>query len=131
MSSVEQVTSNNSFLQEVLPLLQEYGQTLETIREQVNALLEQIRKNLNCKPPLSIDQLDLDKSNLFLLRIYFFNLQGPAIEIAQHISQRITHAELDWSSRVELQLRLAAFEYLLHSTELMIDKVTEYINKNK
>lgn len=100
------------FVAAVVPLLKEYLDKLRSIAEQAQQL-----RDLVATERLGAEKKRLVQLKYDLLTQLAQRLRPPATHLAQQVSQRIEHGNLDEVDRVELRLRLAEFEHALLSVQ--------------
>ena len=104
--------------EKAIPLLEEYRAKLAAIADQaresgrkLKPLTEREQNSITTQEMNKLRrEITSQKFELMNLREAFVRLQVPASQLAQYISQRITHAAVEELLRIELRLRLAEFE---------------------
>jgi len=105
----------------VIPLLREYLNTLTEIAKRAHELrLQQEKLNALAQKGVDADEaMSLQTRNIYLtkeisyLQELFKRINTPASQLAQYVSQRITHSAVEDLLKIELRLRLGEFEAAL------------------
>ena len=120
---------SNRFATAVIPLLKEYTQKLDAMAQQAREIQGKHDKydrdsSAQKSRGLRAEYVDQIMQGLqaqySVLEQRYQRLLPAAHRLAQTVSQRIEHADLDDSTRLELALRLAEFESAITSTEMMM-----------
>ena len=105
MSQATTDLSTVEFAEGVIPLLKEYTQKLHSLTQSARGTLDQALDEAASKA-----QLRITRQGLADLVRYFNSLFPVLKQLAQAVSQRLEHTEMDDLTRLELRVRLAEFE---------------------
>ena len=98
-----------------LPLLREYHEKLEGIRNQLRTFKELVLKNAYAKDTENIIDAELRVVQEFLKRF-----KPAALDLSRQVSGMIDQGQVTPLERVEMKLRLAEFESILNELPRLI-----------
>jgi len=118
-----QQTESRRFAEAAASLLKEYSSKLEQIQSDMRQLRhrhDQLRDKYD-RAPFSSSDFPIIQQEYSALRQSFHTQEASLRKLAQRVSQRLEHADLDDVSRLELEVRLHELEAKLQQTEMLLD----------
>jgi hypothetical protein len=102
--------ASRDFAEAAIPLLKEYAQKLNSLRDKVQAIQDLYLRETKQRQQIL-------KAEYRHWEGLFRRLRPPATNLAQQVSQRIEHGRQADLNSVEMKLRLAEFEHALLGNE--------------